>query len=309
MKVRLGSLFVVLIIALVTNTLVAEELLKLATTTSTYETGLLDHIFPPFEKKHNAKIHIISVGTGKAIKLGENGDVDIILVHARAAEDKFVSDGYGVNRRDVMYNDFVILGPKEDPAGISGLNDAKEVFRRIYKAKQMFISRGDNSGTHEKEKFFWGKLGLNPEGTWYLEAGQGMSATLRIADEKNAYVMSDRATYLFNKDKIRLEKLVEGDKDLFNPYGVIAVSPYKYAHVNYELSMALIAWLTAPECQKMIAGYKREGQQLYFPNAQQPKDVLRLRLDPCPWRVALLRDRGRRGLRPSMIHFSWFSNT
>lgn len=270
-----GLLFLVLL----ANTGRGEELLKLATTTrlklatttSTYETGLLDYILPHFEKKHNAKIHIISVGTGKAIKLGENGDVDIILVHAREAEDKFVSDGYGVNRRDVMYNDFVILGPKEDPAGISGLRDAKEALRRIYDARQTFISRGDDSGTHKKEKFLRGKLGLNPKGAWYLEVGQGMSATLRIADEKNAYVMIDRGSYLFNKDKIRLEKLVEGDKDLFNPYGVIAVSPYKYAHVKYELSMALIAWLTSPECQKMIAGYKKMGSQLYYPNAQQPK--------------------------------------
>lgn len=265
MKIRALVLGGLLFLVSLVNTGKGEELLKLATTTSTYETGLLDYIFPPFEKKHNAKIHIISVGTGKAIKLGENGDVDIILVHARAAGDKFVSDGYGVNRRDVMYNDFVILGPKEDPAGISGLNDAKEALRRIYEAKQIFISRGDNSGTHEKEKFFWAKLGLNPKGTWYLDAGQGMSVTLRIADEKNAYVMSDRASYLFNKDKIRLEKLVEGDKDLFNPYGVIAVSPYKHAHVNYELSMALIAWLTAPECQKMIAGYRRGGNSCFIP--------------------------------------------
>jgi tungstate transport system substrate-binding protein len=248
----------------------AEEILRLATTTSTYETGLLDHVFPPFEKKHDVKIHIISVGTGKAIKIAENGDVDIILVHARAAEDKFVSDGYGVNRRDVMYNDFIMMGPQEDPAGTAGLKDAKEALKRISDSRQTFVSRGDDSGTHKKEKFLWSKLARSPEGDWYLEAGQGMSATLRMADEKNAYVMVDRATCLFNKDKLRLTLLVQGDKDLFNPYGIIPVNPYKHTHVKYELAMALVAWMTSPECQQMIADYKKMGQQLYHPNAAKP---------------------------------------
>lgn len=250
----------------------AGETLKLATTTSTYETGLLDHIFPPFEKKHDVKIHIISVGTGKAIKLGENGDVDIILVHARKAEDKFVNDGYGMNRRDVMYNDFLMLGPKDDPAGIKGLKDAAEALKRVHDKKQTFVSRGDDSGTHKKEKFLWSKTSLTPKGKWYLEAGQGMAATLRMADEKNAYVMVDRATYLFNKDKLRLVQAVEGDKLLFNPYGVIAVNPYKHKHVKYELSMALIAWLTSPKCQDMIKAYRKMGQQLYHPNAADPME-------------------------------------
>ena len=252
------------------NTVLAEEILKLATTTSTYETGLLDYIFPAFEKKYNVKIHIISVGTGKAIKLGENGDVDIILVHAREAENKFVNDGYGVNRRDVMYNDFIILGPKDDPAKISELKNVKKALKRIYQAQHVFVSRGDDSGTHKKEKYLWAKVKLTPKGRWYLEVGQGMSATLMMADEKNAYVMVDRATYLFNKDKIRLKKLVQGDSDLFNPYGVIAVSPYKHAYVKYELSMTLIAWLTSPECQSMIESYKKNGYQMYHANAANP---------------------------------------
>lgn len=248
----------------------AQETLRLATTTSAYETGLLDYIFPPFEKKHDVKIHIISVGTGKAITLGENGDVDVILVHARGAEDKFINDGCGVNRRDVMYDDFVILGPKNDPAKISGLNNAKEALQRIYQTKQTFISRGDDSGTHKKEKYLWEKTKLTPDNSRYLETGQGMSATLRVADEKNAYVMIDRATYLFNKNNIVLTKLVEGDNDLFNPYGIIAVSPYKHPYAKYELSMALIGWLTSPECQKMIEEYTQEGNQLYRPNANNP---------------------------------------
>lgn len=257
-------------IGLFLNSAEARETLRLATTTSTYETGLLDYIFPPFEKKYDVAIHIISVGTGKAIKLGENGDVDIILVHARAAEDKFVSEGFGINRRDVMFNDFVILGPEEDNAEIAGLKDAKEALKRIVNTKQIFISRGDDSGTHKKEKDLWAKAGLTPGGSWYLETGQGMNATLRMADEKGAYVMLDRATHLFNKDSIRLKLMVEGDKDLFNPYGVIAVSPYRYAHIKYELAMALIAWLTSPECQKMIGEYKKEGERLYQPNANNP---------------------------------------
>ena len=247
-----------------------EQILRLATTTSTYETGLLDYIFPPFEKKHGVKIHIISVGTGKAIKIAENGDVDVILVHARAAEDKFVNDGYGVNRRDVMYNDFIIMGPEDDPAGIAGMKDARAALKKIHDGQHTFVSRGDESGTHKKEKLLWSLSELAPKGEWYLEAGQGMSATLRIADEKNAYVMLDRATYLFNEDKVRLVKLVEGDKILFNPYGVIAVNPFKQKHAKYELAMALVAWLTAPECQKMIGEYKKMGKLLYYPNAENP---------------------------------------
>lgn len=244
--------------------------LRLATTTSTYETGLLDRIFQQFEQKHDVKIHVISVGTGKAIKLGENGDVDIILVHARKAEDEFVRDGYGVNRRDVMYNDFLFLGPRNDPAGIKGLKDTAEALKRIARTQQMFVSRGDNSGTHKKEKLLWACAGLTPKGNWYLEAGQGMAATLRMADEKNAYVMVDRATYLFNRDDLRLVTVVEGNKSLFNPYGVIAVSPYRHKHAKYELAMALIGWLTSPRCQDMIADYKKSGSKLYHPNAKQP---------------------------------------
>ncbi|MFC1496913.1 substrate-binding domain-containing protein [Verrucomicrobiota bacterium] len=274
-RTRLALMLVLFCLTLSTVAGYAEEILKLATTTSTYETGLLDYIFPPFEKKHDVKIHIISVGTGKAIKLGENGDVDVILVHARKAEDKFVENGFGVNRRDVMYNDFIIMGPANDPARISGLNNAGEALRKIYKAKQLFVSRGDDSGTHKKERSLWSKMKMSPSGTWYLEVGQGMSATLRMADEKNAYVMLDRATYLFNKDKIRLKKLVEGDKDLLNPYGIIAVSPYKYKHVKYELAMSLIAWMTSPECQKMIKEYKKAGSQLYHPNATGEKGTRR----------------------------------
>ncbi|MDP6490632.1 MAG: substrate-binding domain-containing protein [Kiritimatiellia bacterium] len=245
----------------------AGEILRLATTTSTYETGLLDRILPPFEQAHDCEVHVISVGTGKAMQIARNGDVDVILVHAREAEDAFVEAGYGVNRRDVMYNDFLLLGPVGDPAGVGGLNDAKLALKRIMAKGKLFVSRGDDSGTHQKERRLWKKAKREPTGAWYLEAGQGMSATLRMADEKNGYVMVDRATYLLNRDKIRLKPVVEGDPDLFNPYGIIPVSPYRYAHVKYELAMALVAWMTSPECQRLIAAYDWKGTPLFHPSA------------------------------------------
>ena len=247
-----------------------QEILKLAITTSTHDTGLLDYILPPFEKQHNLKVHLLSVGSGKAIKLGENGDVDMILVHARRAEDKFISEGFGVNRRDVMSNDFIIAGPENDPADIKGLNDPLEVLRKIYISKQIFVSRGDDSGTHMKEKALWKGAGLEPAARgnfWFLETGQGQGASLRIADEKNGYILLDRGTYLFNKKNIRLKILFEGGEKLLNPYSIIAVSPYKHDHVLYERAMALIAWMTSPECQEMINNYKVNGYKLFYKNA------------------------------------------
>jgi tungstate transport system substrate-binding protein len=264
------AIFIVLcFILLLPQRSFAEEVLKLATTTSTYETGLLDYILPVFEEKYAVKVHIISVGTGKAIKLGESGDVDIILVHAPEAESRFVSQGFGVNRRNVMYNDFVILGPKDDPARIKGTEDLKEALERIYNTNSTFVSRGDDSGTDKKEKSLWVMAGLRPKGRWYLETGQGMNATLRIADEKGAYCLVDRGTYLFNKNKIKLEIMFEADKHLLNPYSVIAVSPYRFSWVRYQLSMCLIGWLTSPECQKMIGNYRVAGYPLFYAQADE----------------------------------------
>ena len=257
-------------ILLISNSLFAQQKLTMSTTTSTYETGLLDHILKPFEEKHNVKVHIISVGTGKAIRLAENGDADVILVHARKAEDKFVAEGYGVNRRDVMYNDFVVLGPENDPAGIKGMKNPAQAFSKIFKSGQTFLSRGDDSGTNKKEKLIWEKAGLNPnteKNSWYLESGQGQAATLRIADEKNGYVMLDRGTYLFNKNSVRLKVLVEGGKNLLNPYGIIVVNPYRHKHANYEMAMALIMWITSPECQEMIGKFKVKGEVMFHKNA------------------------------------------
>lgn len=246
----------------------------LSTTTSTYETGLLDYLLKPFEQENNCTIQCLSLGTGKAIQVAKDGNADVILVHARADEDKFVAEGWGVNRQDVMYNDFLIMGPKEDPAKIKGVKTAAEALKLIAEAKQPFVSRGDESGTHKREKSFWSKLAITPasaKDSWYMESGQGMAATLKIADEKNGYVLIDRATYNFQKDKTRLVLLMDGGDDLLNPYGIIAVNPEKYKHVKYDLATKLIEFMISDRGQKMIADYKINGEQLYFPNYKNPR--------------------------------------
>lgn len=243
--------------------------LRLATTTSTENTGLLSALNPPFEKMMGIVIDVIPVGTGKALKMGATGDVDVVMVHARSAEEKFVQEGHGVNRRDVMYNDFVIIGPKNDPAGIRGLSNAKEAFKRIAEAQAMFVSRGDESGTHKKELKIWEGAGIKPEGKWYREAGQGMGSVLNMANEKQAYTLSDRGTYLVLSGKIDLEVLCEGDPELMNPYGIIAVNPEKFSHAQYVYAMAYIGWVTSPEGQKIIREYGKDtfGRPLFVPTA------------------------------------------
>ncbi|MCK4241063.1 MAG: substrate-binding domain-containing protein [Candidatus Atribacteria bacterium] len=241
--------------------------LKLATTTSTENSGLLGVLLPPFEEKFGIKVDVIAVGTGKALKLGENGDVDVVLVHARAAEDKFIQEGYGVNRRDVMYNDFIILGPFDDPAKIKDEKNVVLALRKISEQKIYFVSRGDDSGTHKKEKILWQKAGIIPEGKWYIEIGQGMGAALQIAYEKQAYILCDRGTFLAYKDKINLIILFEGDPLLFNPYGIMAINPALYPQVKYIEAMQLIAWVTSVEGQKIIKEYKKEGEVLFHPMA------------------------------------------
>lgn len=249
----------------------AEERIKLATTTSTENSGLLYELLPPFEKQLNIKVDVIAVGTGKALKLGENGDVDAVLVHARNLEDQFVADGYGVNRRDVMHNDFVIIGPSADPAGISKAKTAVEALNMIAKRKSPFVSRGDTSGTHNKELSLWKKAKVKPSGSWYIESGRGMGEVLIMAHEKGAYTLTDRGTYLaFQKEgKINLPILLEGDPILFNPYGIIAVNPERHPHVNYSKTMALIGWVTSQGGQKIIEGYGKEkyGSPLFYPDA------------------------------------------
>lgn len=262
-------IFTLILSLLITaGTVYAEPLsLKLATTTSTENSGLLDKLLPPFEEKFNIKVDVIAVGTGKAIALGENGDVDIIFVHAREAEDKFIEDGYGVNRRDVMYNDFIILGPSYDPAEIKEEKSVVSALGKIAKQGSSFVSRGDDSGTDKKEKSLWQMANINPDGSWYMEAGQGMGATLQIAEEKQAYILCDRGTYIAYKEKIGLVILSEGDPLLFNPYGIIAVNPDRYSHVKYMEAMELIAWVTSIEGRKIIREYKIGGEILFIPVA------------------------------------------
>jgi tungstate transport system substrate-binding protein len=242
----------------------------LATTTSTYDSGLLDFLLPEFESEHNVKVDVIAVGTGQAVAIAEKGDADLILVHSRAREDKFVAEGYGVNRRDVMYNDFVILGPEDDPAGIRGLTDAALAFAKIAEAKAPLASRGDESGTHGKEKAVWQAAGIKPGGDWYLSLGQGMGATLTVADEKGAYTLADRGTYLSRKEGLGLPLLVEGDPILFNPYGVIAVNPEGRPHVQPDMAIQFIEWLTSMETQERIGEFRHSsGEVLFHPNSDQ----------------------------------------
>lgn len=264
---RRMSLLFCLCVGIFPAYLLAGDRIKLATTTSTSDTGLLDVILPPFEKKFNVRVDVIPVGTGKAIALGRNGDVDVILVHARELEEEFVRQGFGVNRRDVMYNDFVIVGPAGDLAHVRGQTSAVETFAAVARARAPFVSRGDDSGTHLKEKELWETAGVTPGGKWYLEAGQGMGATLVIADEKKAYCLADRATFTAFRGKISLVVLHEGDKRLLNRYGVIAVSPAKHPRVKYLHAMSLIAWLTSPEGQKMIGNFTKGGEVLFYPDA------------------------------------------
>lgn len=240
----------------------------MATTTSTYDSGLLGAILPEFERAHDVKVKVIAVGTGQAIELGERGDADIILVHSRSREDKFVAEGYGVSRRDVMYNDFVLIGSRGDPAQIRGLSDAAAAFREIAGAQVPFISRGDNSGTHSKERAIWKKAELEPGGNWYVSAGQGMGAVLTMAEEQQAYTLTDRGTYLVRREGLSLPILVEGDEMLFNPYGIIPVNPERHPRVNYELAEELAEWMTSVETQGKIGEYKRFEEVLFHPNSE-----------------------------------------
>ena len=244
--------------------------IKMATTTSTDNSGLLQYLLPKFEADCGCKIHYTAVGTGAALKLGENGDVDVVLVHARPAEDKFVAAGYGVDRRDVMYNDFVIVGPHADPAGIRGMHDPLAALKKLHASGATFVSRGDDSGTNKKELAYWKELGIDPKGPHYLAVGQGMGQTLTVTGEKQGYTLTDRATYTTYAAKTGLEVMVEGDKRLLNPYGVIAVNPKRYPKVNYEGAMAFIEWLTSPKGQQAIGDYRFKGAQLFHPDYKKP---------------------------------------
>jgi tungstate transport system substrate-binding protein len=244
--------------------------LLLATTTSTRDSGLLDYILPDFEKQYNVKVDVVAVGSGQAMKIGQDGNAEVLLVHSPAAEQQFMADGHGTRREDVMYNDYVIVGPAADPAGVKGMKNATKVFTTIAEKQAKFISRGDNSGTDVKEHDIWKAANITPSGDWYVSAGQGMGAVLTMADEQLAYTLSDRATYLSRKAKgLQLEIMSEGDTALFNPYGVILVNPAKNPQIKADLAKSFVDWLISVPVQEKIGtfGVAEWGQPLFFPSS------------------------------------------
>jgi len=243
-----------------------------ASTTSTEQSGLFSHLLPAFTQKTGIEVRVVALGTGQALDTARRGDADVVFVHDRAAEDKFVADGWGIDRRDVMYNDFVIIGPKSDPAKIAGSKDVAKALASIAAAQAPFVSRGDKSGTHAAELRYWKDAGIDPAAfktSWYRETGSGMGPSLNTASSMNAYLLADRGTWLNFKNRGDLAILVEGDQKLFNPYGVMLVNPAKHPHVKKADGEAFINWLTSPEGQAAIAGYKIGGEQLFFPSAKR----------------------------------------
>lgn len=277
------------------NGFATAKVLKMSTTTSTQSSGLLDKLLPEFKKDTGIEVKVIAKGTGAAIRDGQDGNVDIIFVHAKGREEKFVADGYGTQRYPVMHNDFVIIGPAADPAGVKGMSDAGKALKKIAAASSTFVSRGDDSGTHTKEQYLWKKSGIplaeksqtivkkgkkkevtykSPaeSSAWYKSIGQGMGKTITFAEEKQGYTMSDRGTYIkFKYGKVpavELDVLTEGGGDLANPYGIIPVNPQKHPHVHSDLAMAFVDWITSEKGQGMIGGYRLEGKQLFYPDAK-----------------------------------------
>ncbi len=293
-RIVFGCMGVVASVLLVVPVLAAEKVLKMSTTTSTQSSGLLDVLLPEFEKDEGIKVKVIAKGTGAAIRDGMDGNVDVIFVHAKAREIKFIEEGYGTKRYAVMHNDFVIIGPAKDPANVKGMTDGAAALNKIAAAGQKFISRGDDSGTHTKEQFLWKSTGFpltektqeiikkgkkkeisfaQPAGSdsWYISIGQGMGKTITYADEKQAYTLSDRGTYIKYKygktPAVDLEVVCESDKLLANPYGVIPVNPKKHAHVQFDLAITFAKWLTSVHGQKLINEYRLVGKQLFYPDA------------------------------------------
>jgi len=251
-----------------------DKSIVVASTTSTQDSGLFDHLLPLFTQKTDIAVKVVAQGTGQALDTGRRGEADVVFVHNKSSENRFVDEGDGVKRIPVMYNDFVLIGPKSDPAGIRDLKDVAKAFKAIKDKQATFISRGDRSGTHFKELMIWNKdLGIdieNDRGSWYTSIGQGMGAALHMAAASNAYVLSDRGTWINLKNKGDLQILVEGDKRMFNQYGVILVNPAKHSNVKQDFGQQFINWLVSPEGQKAIADYKVDGKQLFYPNATDP---------------------------------------
>lgn len=260
-----------LTLTLASPALAGEPFITIASTTSTENSGLFGHILPAFTRASGIQARVVAVGTGQAITLAQNGDADVLFVHHTPSEEKFVAEGFGVKRYDVMYNDFVLIGPASDPAQITGLEDATSALRKIARAKAPFASRGDDSGTHKKERGLWKEAGIDVEaisGDWYRETGSGMGATLNTASGMDAYVLSDRATWLKFGNKGTLKILAEGDPKLFNQYGIILVNPEKHSHVKVTEARAFIDWVLSEQGQTLIGEYTIEGQPAFFPNAQ-----------------------------------------
>ena len=248
----------------------AKDGILVQSTTSTQNSGLYEHLLPIFQAKTGIEVRVVAVGTGQAIRNAINGDADVLLVHAKAAEEKFVADGWGVSRADLMYNDFVIVGPQHDPARVAGVTDAIAALNAIAESSSIFASRGDDSGTHKAEMRLWREAGTDVaavSGTWYRETGSGMGATLNAGIGMGGYVLTDRATWIAFRNKQDHKILVEGDPKLFNQYGIILVNPKKHPHVNAKDGKRFVDWMLSEEGQAAIAGYKVDGQQLFFPNA------------------------------------------
>ncbi len=263
---------IALVMTLIGTVASAGTRIRMASTTSTQNSGLFDYLLPVFEKRTGIKIDVVAVGTGAAIEIGKRGDADVVFVHAKEQELQAVQEGWFVNRHDVMYNDFLIIGPPSDPAKVKGMRSAADALKAIAAPGASFVSRGDKSGTHTKELSLWKKVGIEPAGQkWYLEVGQGMEKTQRIADEKRAYTLTDRGTWLATKDQDKLDLVIvlEGDPVLFNQYGVMAVNPEKHKEVKYKEAMEFVNWIISKEGQDTVAAFKdRNGNALFIPNAK-----------------------------------------
>lgn len=273
MAVTRRPFFAFLVACIATVAHAQDKFITIASTTSTEQSGLFKHVLPLFEKKTGIQVRVVALGTGQALDLARRGDADVVFVHAKAAEEKFLADGEGVKRYPVMYNDFVLIGPKGDPAKVGGSKDILEALKKVQQSQASFVSRGDRSGTHMAELALWKASGVDLEkakGAWYRDTGQGMGPALNTASSMNAYLLADRGTWLAFKNRGDLTILVEGDKRLFNQYGVMLVNPAKHPSVKKDFGQMFIDWLISPEGQAAIAGYKINGEQLFFPNAGEP---------------------------------------
>ncbi len=272
---------IALLIIVATPVTAGGKFITLASTTSTQNSGLFDAILPVFSATTGIEVRVVAVGTGQALRIARNGDADALLVHHRASEEAFIADGYGIDRLDVMYNDFVIVGPAEDPAGISESGSAGEAFTAIAATGSLFASRGDDSGTHKKEQEIWAEAGILPSGNWYLETGSGMGATLNLSKDKGSYILTDRGTWITFGNKGDLKLLFAGDPGLYNPYGIILVNPARHSHVKTDLARAFADWIVSDEGQQAISDFRIDGFQAFCPNADNVQaDILNRRACP-----------------------------